>query len=123
MPKFWGVFLIAFDRKVGGLDHFKIMVDLFGQERTCEFLDIHRTTLRRILAGKTRLPKAYLIALYWETPWGRSVVDTQNHYALYMANQRIDTYEKLVAQLENSIKTLVMEANHLSANSPVYRMR
>jgi hypothetical protein len=99
------------------------MVDMFGRALTCEFLDIHRTTLDRILAGKSRLPRAYLIALYWETPWGRSVVDTHNHYANYLAHQRIETQEKVIAQLEASIKTLVMEANHLSANSPVYKMR
>lgn len=115
--------MISFDRKVGGLDHFKIMVDLFGRQRTCEFLDIHRTTLDRILTGKSKLPRAYLIALYWETPWGRSIVDTANHYALYLANQRVETLEKVNRQLEDSIKTLVAEASHISANTPIYRMR
>lgn len=114
--------MIRFDKKIGGLEHFQTMINELGRDQSAKFLDIHRTTLDRILAGKTKLPRAYLIALYWETHWGQSVVDTHNYYINRLNLNRIESLERVIVQLERTIKTLIDESVFDSANLPVYRI-
>lgn len=70
-------------------------------------------------------PKAVLLALFWETRWGRSAADTEaaNYGAMYyreaMATRReLDRMASIVLKLEQELAA----AGTGAANSPVWRV-
>jgi hypothetical protein len=98
-PSFWGCFshfwhstrsnklqfiqseseMILPPRNLGGADMFKTLVDSIGQSRAVEVLGVSKGVLTSWYKGRRVPYRCAFVALYWESPWGRSVIDSAHH--------------------------------------------
>lgn len=70
-------------------------------------------------------PRAVMLAIFWETRWGRSAADTEaaNWGAMYYRQAK--GFERQVEALKKQIETLELEISlggHGAANSPIYKV-
>lgn len=70
-------------------------------------------------------PRSIMLALFWETKWGRSAADTEAvnwgalHYRSHMiANRELQRMAAILAKLEDELTRA-----DRAANGPVYRVR
>lgn len=84
-------------------------------------LDINPRTLQRYQATGDA-PRPVLLAMFWETRWGRSAADTEaaNFAALHF--RRAEIAERQVRTLQRQVATLEHELaqSGQAANSPVW---
>lgn len=105
------------------LPHLHSIANDIGQpvQVLAKLLNVHPQTVSRyIKAGQA--PRPVMLALFWETSWGRSQTDTEmlnSRRMLYTENQilkrRITKLEKTIERLE---KELAYHAT--AANSPIF---
>lgn len=68
--------MIAAPKNIYGPNMFKIFVhELGGPKLVCKFLDVAERTVWRWLAEESA-PKMAVLALFWETKYGKSLVNT-----------------------------------------------
>lgn len=86
-------------------------------------LDLTPRTLQRYLA-EAQAPRAVMLALFWETKWGRQWADAEaaNWGALYF--QRAAIMERQNVALRRQITALetALAESHGAANSPVWML-
>lgn len=108
-----------------GLPHITYMVDDLpaNREQIARHLDISPRTLDKyIVAGQA--PRPIMLALFWETRWGRSAADCEaSNYAAMRAG-RTNALERENAELRRQIKALetLVSLNDLASNLPFYRI-
>lgn len=87
-------------------------------------LDIHERTLQRYEATDSA-PRAVLLALFWESSWGRMAADAEaaefgrvhQAYALSL-ERRVELLQRQMAQLEVE---LARPSPQRAANAPIWR--
>lgn len=73
-----------------GPNLFKIFVDeLGGPKLVCKFLDVTERTVWRWLAEESA-PKMAVLSLFWETQYGRSLVQTDQVNEIRLMYRRIE---------------------------------
>lgn len=86
-------------------------------------LGISPVTLARYVAAG-QAPRAVMLALFWETRWGRSVADTEAANWASLQQQRVTGMERYVERLRVRIahlETLVeAQAPRQAANQPFF---
>lgn len=107
-----------------GLPHLHYMLDdLPHPHHVARYLDISNSTMNRyIRAGAA--PRAVMLAMFWETKWGRSRADCEAanaasvyaQYARGMADQN-ERLKRTILEIERD-----QEFSHGAANSPIYRV-
>ena len=104
----------------------QIMADLPATQRQiAHHLDITERTLQRYAATDSA-PRAIVLALYWETQWGRAAADAEaaEFGRVHQAHAR--SLERQVAQLSRQIGRLEFELTQpqplRAANAPVWRV-
>lgn len=84
-------------------------------------LDVTPRTLQRYVA-EDQAPRVVMLAMFWETRWGRSAADAEaaNWGALYY--QRAQIMERQNVALRRQITALetALAESHGAANSPVW---
>lgn len=89
------------------------------------FLGISPATFSRYLATNSA-PRPVLLALFWETKWGRSAADSEAHNFGVVHYNHAKTLERANAQLLRHIATLEDELarsdGSSAANSPVFQL-
>lgn len=106
-----------------GLPSFALMLaDLpANRTQTARHLGIAPRTLQRYIEADSA-PRAVMLALFWETRWGRSAADVEAanwgamHYRAAMIERR--TSAKLRQEIEALRADLA--ARHGAANEPIY---
>jgi hypothetical protein len=75
-------------------------------------------------------PRSIMLALFWETRWGRSAADTEAanwgalHYRQHMgAARELERMAGIIWTLEQEQSQASSQAPGRAANSPVYRVR
>lgn len=105
------------------LPHIESILNDLGQpvQAVAKHLDIDPSTLRRYRATG-QAPRTVMLALFWETSWGRSQTDTEainNARMLYQANMMLERRNaKLLKRIELLEKELVQ--GHAAANMPFF---
>lgn len=107
------------------LPHLHTILDNLGlpDKQVARFLDVSPSTVKRWReAGQA--PRAVMLALYWETDWGRSAVacDAVNWgRMLHMQNMalqsQVKTLKQRIAKLEKALAAVDM-----AANSPIFEV-
>lgn len=100
-------------------EFFALMVHELTAARTIKLLDVHPTTLRRWLRGSVPIPKAACLALFWESRWGRSVIDSDHLYEVQLMRQRIRILEEQVVKAKDII-TGLRRMQYGTANEPIF---
>jgi len=110
-----------------GLPHLStILDDLHADTRQiARHLDIKESTLKTY-KRQGGAPRAVMLALFWETRWGRSAADTEaaNWGAMYYRQAKLAQRE--LERMAGIIERLELELDDQdsgSANSPIYRIR
>lgn len=80
-----------------------------------------RTVYHWQAAGKA--PRAALLALFWETAWGQSIVDAEAVNAARVARGLAEALERENATLRARIARLESCGNFGSANGPLWAAR
>jgi hypothetical protein len=88
----------------------------------CKYLDITHQTLRRWKAAQTA-PRMAMLAMYWETPYGASLVNTTAHNGAMYARQEVCGLKAENAMLHARIARLEGLGNFGSANEPMLSFR
>ena len=110
---------------LAGLPSFSVMLsDLSANhDQIARHLGLSLKTLNRYIKAE-QAPRAVMLAVFWETRWGRSVADTEaaNYGAIYFRQAK--GLERLNAKLLKQIEVLEQELTNGSygaANTPFFR--
>jgi len=66
-----------------------------------------------------RAPRAVQLALFWETQWGQSIIDTTAQNGAMYHRNHVMALEREIARLQALCDQLILLAD--TANSPVFR--
>jgi hypothetical protein len=111
--------MISAPKNVYGPDIFKMFVhELGGPKLVCKMLDVAERTIWRWLAEGS-VPKMAVRALYWETQYGRSLIDTDHHNERILMHTRIKILEQQFERAARVIAGLKL-LNAGTANEPYF---
>lgn len=68
---------------------FRFFVEELGRKQVCKMLDIQPQTLRRWLNGRGAIPRMAMMAIYWETQYGKSLIHTDQVNEIRILYRRI----------------------------------
>lgn len=111
--------MISAPKNVYGPNLFKIFVEeLGGPKRVCKMLDVTERSVWRWLAEGTA-PKAAVLALYWESQYGRSLIAADHHNEISLLHGRIRLLEDQFARAAQVIAGLKL-LHYGTANEPYF---
>ena len=111
--------MISAPSNVRGLTLFEMFVHEIGKERVCSMLDVHSTTLLRWLRGASPVPRMAVLALYWETQYGKSMIDTDQVNEIRLLYQRIHAHEAQYTKAKDIVAGL-RRLHTGTANEPIF---
>ncbi|WP_455553327.1 hypothetical protein [Comamonas kerstersii] len=108
------------------LPHLHTIIQNLGQpvDALAKFLDISPQTMRRYIR-EGQAPRPVMLALYWETDWGRSAVacDAVNWgRMLHMQNMALQSQVKTLKQRIAKLEKALADVDK-AANMPFYEAR
>lgn len=111
--------MISAPKNIYGPNVFKIFVfELGGPKQVSKMLDVNERTVRRWLAEDS-VPKMAVLALYWESRYGRSLIDADHHAEMVLLRGHIQILEKQFRRATQVISGLRV-LNHGTANEPLF---
>ena len=111
--------MISAPKNIYGPDLFKLFVhELGGPKQVCKKLDVTERSVWRWLAAGTA-PKMAVLALYWESQYGRSLIDTDHHNETVILRTRIKILEDQFVRAKDVITGMKL-LNYGTANEPLY---
>ncbi|MBT9466785.1 hypothetical protein [Hydrogenophaga sp.] len=111
--------MITAPKEIFSSEFFDLMVHEMTVERTAKLLGVHETTVRRWLRGAVPIPRVVFLALFWESRWGRSIIDCDHHAELNLMRQRIGILEAQVVKAKDII-TGLRSMQYGTANEPLF---
>lgn len=90
----------------------------------CRLLGVSSRTLAR-WRKSGRVPRAVMLALFWETPWGASIADCDaiNDARIQFSRARVLERENAVLRAQVSrLELELMRSGSVAANAPFYRV-
>jgi hypothetical protein len=69
--------MISAPKDIFGKDVFELFAAELGTVRVCKILDVRQRTVQRWMSGATPVPKMAVLALFWETHYGRSLIESE----------------------------------------------
>jgi predicted site-specific integrase-resolvase len=94
--------------------------DLPGTHQdVARLLDVSTSTMNRYMRSGGA-PRAVMLALFWETRWGRDLAHTTARNELMWANTHRLSLQRHVEHLERTVQRLQICGDFGSANSPVW---
>ena len=101
--------MISMQRGLGGVNDFGLMVGELGRAEAMRLLDVSRQQLTAWLKPDARVPRACVLALYWETRWGRSVIDRDRQAEIDLLRAQVRCLAETVGTLRARVKELEIE--------------
>lgn len=103
--------MISAPKEIWGINVFKIFVEELGMARTCKILDVREATVRRWLrntgvADKHPVPRMAVLALYWETQYGKMLVDSDQVNEIRLLYSRIRVLEEQFSKAREIVSGL-----------------
>jgi hypothetical protein len=100
----------------GAFEHF--LAEL-GMDRVCKILGVHPNTVRGWKRGAHRIPKMAVLALYWETQYGRSLIECEMVNEIRLLYQRNQILQRQLTRA-NDMVTGLRRLHAGTANEPLY---
>ncbi len=114
--------MISAPKDIYGPNVFKQFVhELAGPVRVAKFLDVSERTVRRWLAEGSA-PKMACLALYWETQYGRSLIDADHQTEVALLRGRVRILDEQF-QRAKDVVTGLKRLNFGTANEPYFDAR
>lgn len=111
--------MIRAPRNLGGVDAFRTLVDALGQAAAQQVLGVPKRLFGMWYRGTTPAPRCALIALYWESHWGVSVVESSTNAQL----QTLDSLSKALMRERDALQlriAFLQSGHHGCANSSFF---
>lgn len=108
-----------------GLPPFLFMLQDYpwGADHLARHLGISSRTMARYVATQ-QAPRAVMLALFWETRWGVSVIDAEAANAAQVHRQHAQSLTRENAALKRRIQVLeaeLIQSDPVAANLPFFR--
>lgn len=114
--------MISAPKNIYGPNLFKMFVhELGGPKLVCKKLDVSERTVRRWLAEGTA-PRMAVLALYWESQYGRSLIDVEHHHEICIMRTRIRILEEQFVRAKDVITGMKL-LNYGTSNEPYFDER
>jgi len=107
-------------RDLGGQNDFALLVDQLGLSWCANHLGVHRTTIQRWKDGTVNVPRHVVLALYWQSNWGRALIDSDHMRALSSLYGMIDSLNQTNKALLAALEEMEKHVDRTAANSPVF---
>lgn len=108
------------------LPHIETMLNSLGNDQeVAKFLGVSLRTVKNY-RKEGQAPRAVMLALFWETPWGVSAADCQAVNEARMAYTKARILERENEVLRGQVLTLEKElssAGYGAANAPIFNVR
>lgn len=111
--------MISAPKDTYGPNLFAIFLAELGISRVCEILDVRPATVRAWMRGKHRVPQMAVRALYWETCYGRSMIETGFTNEIRILYRRVGILENQYLRAKEII-TGLRRLHAGTANEPVF---
>lgn len=95
------------------------MVNQLTETKALAVLGVQKSLLRRWLNGTVNVPRMACLALYWETPYGRAMIDSDHLFTVQHLQRRITHLERQNSRYRAQMIRLMQEGRHGSANDPI----
>ncbi len=113
---FKGELMIAAPKNMFGSNMFDLLVDDIGISRSSTLLEVTARTICSWRQGITPVPRMAVLALYWESQWGRSQVATSHHNEITELRGYVEALRLELSRLANYVQFLEQDAPR-SANA------
>ncbi|AMP00148.1 hypothetical protein CAter10_2503 [Collimonas arenae] len=113
--------MITAPRYIGGAHDFDVMCGQLGMQCVTTLLEVSPATVRRWRQENAKVPRAAVLALFWETHWGRAIVDSHNAYERQLLHRQIIGLKKENARLRALSEKLMYTGDFGAANEPILR--
>lgn len=110
--------MITAPKDIFSIEFFETMLHELTMKRVTELLDVHERTIYQWLANE-KAPKTAMRALFWESRWGRSVIDCDHQTEIDLLRQRIGILERQVVKAKDII-TGLRSMHYGTANEPLF---
>src|SRR3990167_7375409 len=106
-------------KNIYGPNLFRMFVDeLGGPKKVCKFLDVTERTVWRWLATEN-VPRAQVLALYWETKYGRSQIFTDQVNEIRLLYRKVCILQEQYVRAKE-IVTGLRRLNAGTANEAIF---
>lgn len=113
--------MISAPKDIYGINVFKIVLHEVTLKRAAKILDVTERTIWRWLS-QGHVPKAAVLALYWESSYGRSLINTDHHAEIVLLRQRIQLLEEQFVRAKDVITGMKL-LNYGTSNEPYFDER
>lgn len=110
--------MISAPKDIFSTEFFDTMVHELTLARVSKLLGVDERTIRRWIRTGTAPRTAYL-AIFWESRWGRSIIDTDHHNEMQLMTQRLRILEGQVVKAKDII-TGLRRMQYGTANEPLF---
>lgn len=111
--------MISAPKDIFGPNAFQMFVHELGMTRVSKILEVTPATIRRWMRGTTQVPRMAVLALYWETQYGRSLIESEMVNEIRLLYQR----NRILQEQFTKAKDMVTGLRRLhagTANEPLY---
>jgi len=112
--------MISAPRDMWGSEMFQLLIDQVGRTRALELLGVSPRLLSRWLSGASHVPRCAVLALYWESSWGRSVIAADHHFEVSSLHGMVGCLRREIRALWERIAFLESGA-HYCANDNFFQ--
>lgn len=110
--------MITAPKDIHSVAFFEAMLHELTMPRVLSILDVTERTVYYWLS-KERVPKAAIHALFWESRYGRSVIDSDHEFEINLMRQQIRILNEQLVKAKHII-TGLRQMQYGSANEPLY---
>lgn len=110
--------MISAPSHVHNAEFFRFMVDDLSLSYAAKLLDVTPRTIRTWIEND-KVPKMAAMALFWESKFGRSVIDCDHRNELSLAYTKVSIMEKQLVRAKDII-TGLRRMQYGSSNEPIY---
>lgn len=110
--------MISAPTNIYGIDVFNIFLHEITVKRAAKILDVTERTIWR-WKSEGKVPKAAVLALYWESQYGRSLINTDHHNETVLLRARIRILEEQFIRAKDIITGMKL-LNYGTANQPLF---
>lgn len=113
--------MISAPQNIYGINVFKMLIHEITIKRAAKILDVTERSIWRWLADG-KVPKAAVLALFWESHYGQSLIETDQRNEIVLLRARVRILEDQFIRAKDVITGMRL-LNYGTANEPFYDVR
>ena len=111
--------MIAAPHDIWGINCFTILVNQLSEPRALALLGVSKRVLKNWLSERTPVPRMAVLALFWETPYGRGIIDSDHLYQIQLLTLEKSLLKQENVRIRSLLESTIQTADFGCANDPV----